>query len=385
MSDVVIIGMGQTPVGEHWGESLRSLSAKAILAARHEAGGINPDALYVGNFFAAIASAQTNLGALLAENVSLSGIETYTIEAAEASGAAAFRQAYLAVESGFVKTAMVLGVEKCSDAIGASQESAAAQSMDYDFEGMYGLTQAGQAALVMQRYLYQYGLPADALADFALLAHANAVNNPNAMFRKAIQREAYTKAGMVSNPLNLFDQAPLADGAAAILLTRRSNAPAGLPFPLVKVVGSAFVTDTLALHDRTDLLAFEAAGLAVQRACRQAGCIPGDMDLFEMSDTFSVYAALSLEAAGYAPRGEGWKMARDGKLALTGELPALTLGGDKARGLPYGAVGVYQLVEAALQLRGQAGGSQVPNARRALVETLGGPASTAVAHVLERA
>ena len=73
MSDVVIIGMGQTPVGEHWGESLRSLSAKAILAARREAGGINPDALYVGNFFAAIASAQTNLGALLKAKLNQQG------------------------------------------------------------------------------------------------------------------------------------------------------------------------------------------------------------------------------------------------------------------------------------------------------------------------
>ncbi len=384
MNDVVIIGIGQTPVGEHWELSLRTLAFRAIQAARREAGNVTPDAMYIANFFAPIASAQTNLGALLAENMSLSGIESYTIEAAEASGAAAFRQAYLAVTSGYVNCALVVGVEKCSDAIGAQQEAAAAQSMDYDFESMYGLTTSAQAALLMQRYLYQYGLPSDVLADFALLAHANALHNPNAMYRKTVSREMYKSAGMISDPLNMFDQAPLADGAAAILLTRRSLAPQGLPFPLVKVVGSANVVDTLALHDRTDVLAFDAAGLSVQRACRQAGIMPEDIDLFELSDSFSIYAALSLEAAGFAARGEGWKMARDGRLSIGGELPILTMGGAKARGLPFGAGGVYQLVEAVLQLRGQAGGSQVQNARRALVQTLGGPASTAVTHVLER-
>ena len=384
MSDVVIIGIGQTPVGEHWELSLRTLAFRAIQAARREAGNVTLDAMYIANFFAPIASAQTNLGALLAENMSLSGIESYTVEAAEASGAAAFRQAFLAVESGYVNCALVVGVEKCSDAIGAQQEASAAQLMDYDFEGIYGLTTSAQAALLMQRYLYQYGLPADALVDFALLAHANAFHNPNAMYRKTISREMYRNAGMISNPLNMFDQAPLADGAAAILLTRRSLAPQGLPFPLVKVVGSASVVDTLALHDRTDVLAFDAAGLSVQGACRQAGIMPEDIDLFELSDSFSIYAALSLEAAGFAARGEGWKMARDGRLSIGGELPILTMGGAKARGLPFGAGGVYQLVEAVLQLRGQAGGNQVQSARRALVQSLGGPASTAVTHVLER-
>ena len=133
-----------------------------------------------------------------------------------------------------------------------------------------------------------------------------------------------------------------------------------------------------------NLLAFEAAGVSVERACRQAGILPGDASLFELWDGFSIYAALSLEAACLAPRGEGWRLAQEGKLSLTGQLPVLTMGGQKARGNPLGASGVYQLVEAALQLRGQAGKNQVPDARRALVQTLGGAAATAVTHVLER-
>ena len=387
MGDVVIIGVGQTPVGEHWEISLRSLAARAVQAvrldARQSAPGLEPGALYIGNFLAPVATNQTNLGALVTENLGLTGIESYTVEAAEASGAAAFRQGYLAVASGYVDCAVVLGVEKCTDAIGAQLEAAASQGTDYEYEAVYGLTATAQAALLMQRYLHEHGLGHSALAGFPILAHTNAVNNPNAMFRRAISLEMYEKAAMVSDPLNLFDQAPLADGAAAVVLTRRELLPEALPMPLVRVVGSSTATDTLALHDRSDPLAFDAARLSVQRACRQAGILPTDVDLFELCDNFSIYAALSLEAAGFAERGAGWLMAQQGSLALDAALPICTMGGAKGRGNPLGASGVYQVVEAVLQLRGQAGKNQLSGARRALVQSLGGPASTAVTHVLE--
>ena len=114
-----------------------------------------------------------------------------------------------------------------------------------------------------------------------------------------------------------------------------------------------------------------------------AGKMPVDADLFELFDAFSVYAALSLEAAGFAERGQGWKLAQDGKLSLQGELPISTFGGLKARGYPGGATGIYQAVEAVLQLRGIAGANQVNGAKVAMIQALGGPASTAVTHVLE--
>ena len=152
----------------------------------------------------------------------------------------------------------------------------------------------------------------------------------------------------------------------------------------MRVSGSGAVTDTLALHDRPDPLTFHAARLSVERACRQAGIMPEDVQLFELFDAYSIYAILSLEAAGYAERGHGWELAQDDRLSLQGELPISTFGGLKARGNPGGATGVYQAVEAVLQLRGQAGENQVPNAEHALVQCLGGPASSAATHVLER-
>jgi acetyl-CoA C-acetyltransferase len=189
---------------------------------------------------------------------------------------------------------------------------------------------------------------------------------------------------MVSEPLNMFDVAPPADGAAALVLTRRDLLPANWLHPLVRVAGSATASDTLALHDRKDLLFFEAAQLSAGKAMKQAGLILDDLHLFEYHDSYSIYAALALESVGFAVRGQGWKLAAEGGIALDGRIPCATMGGLKARGFAGGASGVYQAVEAALQLRGQTGANQIPDARNALIQSLGGPASTAVSHVLQR-
>lgn len=384
MSEVIIAGIGQTPVGEHWDLSLRTLAARAIRAAVRDAGGaVQPKAMYIGNLLGSTLSHQSNLGALLAENAGLTGIEAYTIEAAGAGGAGAFRMGYLAIESGLVDAALVVGVDKITDGTGAEVESALAETQDYDYETVPGLTPTAQAGLLMRRYLEETGTERKDLGEFSLLAHANGAGNPNAMYRKAINWEMYNGAEMVCDPLNLMDVAPAADGAAALLLVR-SDAYPNLPNPPVRVTGSSVVIDTLAIHDRPDPLAFEAVGLSTERACRQAGILPGDVDFFEVCDTFSIYAALSLEAAGFAQRGEAPRLAREGVFSPTGRLPILTMGGGKARGNPLGALGVYQLAEAALQLRGQAGKCQLKRANRALVQTLGGPAATVVTHVLER-
>lgn len=384
MTDVVIAGIGQLPVGEHWEISLRSLGVRAIRAALKDSGGLQPHALYIGNMLASVVSHQANLGAVLVDYAGLDGIEAYVVEAAGASGAAALRTGYLAVLSGFVDCAVVLGLEKWTDMVGPDLETAASMGMDFDYESSTGLSAAGQAGMIMQRYLHEYHLSADLLAGFPILAHANAVNNPNAFYRRTISRETYTHADLVCDPMNMYDIAPIADGAAAVVLTRRDLLPEKPIHPLVRISGSAAAIDTLAWHDRRDPLGFEAARHSVQQACRRAGIKPEDVNLFEFCDAYSIYGALSLEAAGFAQRGEGWELALDGTLAQDGSLPALTMGGQKARGNPLGASGIYQVIEAVQQLRGEAGAAQVKNASRALVQSLGGPASTAVTHVLER-
>ena len=384
MTDIVIAGIGQTEVGEHWDRGLRELAHEAAAEALRDSGGLRPQAVFVGNMLAPSLSRQAHVGSLVADYTGLVGAEAVTIEAAGASGGAALRQGYLAVASGMVDSALVLGVEKFTDKVGPGVDEALATTSDSDFEAIQGLTTVGQAALLMRRYMYENEVPADGFAGFALTAHANGAGNPCAMFQKAIRPETYARAEMVSEPLNMFDIAPNADGAAAVVLTRAELLPSGWPHPRVVIAGSGAASDTLALHDRKDSLYFETAQLSAGRAMKQAGVTLNAIDFFEYHDAFSIYAALSLEAVGFALKGNGWKLAADGSIGLKGSVPSATMGGMKARGFPGGAAGVYQAVEAALQLRGQAGKNQLTKARAGLIQSLGGPASTAVSHILRR-
>ncbi len=382
MTEVVIAGIGQTQIGEHWELSLRNLAVDAIQAALRDSGGLKPQALFVGNMLAPNLSNQAHLGALIAEYAGLHGIEAVTVEASGASGGAALRQGYLAIASGMADVALVVGVEKFTDKIGADVEESTATENDADFESIHGLTITAQAALVMKRYMYENKVPENGFAGFALTAHANGVANKNAAFRKAIKAETYAKAEMVSEPLKIFDMAPHLDGAAAVVLTRRELIPSDCQHPPVKIAGSAASSDTLALHDRKDMLYFDTAQISAGKAIKQAGIVLDQINFFEYHDIFSIYAALQLEAVGFAVRGQGWKLAEEGVIGLKGRIPCATMGGMKARGFAGGAAGLYQAVEAVTQLRGHAGANQIAGAKFGLIQSLGGPASTAVSHIL---
>src|SRR5512145_1797003 len=215
MRDVGIIGIGQTPLGEQWDFSLRELAFQAIQQAVQDAGIERAEALYVGNMLAPRLSDQAHLGALIADFVGWRGIEATTVEAACASGGVAFQAAVRAVASGAVDVAAVCGVEKMTDDTPELVTSALATAADADFEGVQGASFVALNALVMRRYMHEYNVPHEAFAPFSINAHKNAVNNPNAMFKRAITENDYKRASMIADPINLYDSSPICDGAAA--------------------------------------------------------------------------------------------------------------------------------------------------------------------------
>jgi acetyl-CoA C-acetyltransferase len=382
MTNVSIIGIGKTAVREHWDTSLRHLAWYAIEAALDDAATTDIDAIYVGNMLAGHLSRQDHLGALIADFSGLRGREAVTVEAADASGGAAMRQGVLAVQSGLARTVLVVGVEKMTDDAGSMVSSGLATALDADYEAVHGQTPAGVAALIMRRYMHEHGLNLDAFAPFSVNAHANGSQNPDALFRNRLRAERFAMAPPVAEPVSLFDMAPGGDGAAAVILTNNERAMDMVPQP-VRVAGSALATDTIALHDRHNPLWLRAAEQSAAAAMAAANVSPDDIDLFELHDAYTVLAALSLEAAGFAAPGEGWQLARDGEINRTGRIPISTFGGLKARGNPAGATGVYQIVEVAQQLRGTAGECQIPDARTGLAQNLGTSGATAVTHVLK--
>ena len=386
MRSVSIIGIGQTPVGELWNLSARQLAYQAVAAAMAEAGVDHADALFLGNMLSGSLLDQEHMATLVADFCGLHGIEAAKVEAACASGAAALRVGTMAVASGFHDVVLVAGVEKMTDTVGKDTTAGLATAADAEYEALHGASFVGLNALIMQRYMYEYDVPLDAFAGFSINAHRNGANNPNAMFQEAITLEEYVRAPVIATPINIMDSSPVCDGAAALVLVPTehvSRYTTGHHPGAIHILASASANDTLAVHDRKDPLFLEAAYTSSQKALRQAGVTLADLDLFELHDAFTIMAALSLEATGFARRGEGWRMAHDGEISVQGRIPISTMGGLKSRGHPVGATGVYQIAELVQQLRGMAGANQVPGARLGMAQNIGGSGATIVTHILE--
>jgi len=230
--------------------------------------------------------------------------------------------------------------------------------------------------------MYEFGWKHEDFAAFAINAHKNAVGNPYAMFPKPITVERYEQARMIADPINLMDSSPIADGAAAVVLCPTEQARA-FTDNAVRIAAPAVATDALAVHDRPDPLFLQAVYTSAQKAYRQAGISPQDIDLFEAHDAFTIMAALSLEACGFAERGQGVRLAQEGEITLEGRIPISTMGGLKGRGHPVGATGIYQVVEVVQQLRGQAGANQIKNAHWGMAQNIGGSGATVITHILE--
>lgn len=381
MRDVFIVGLGFTPVREHWNRSLRNLGAMAIRAALADAREDAVDGLYVGNMLSGQISGQENLATLLADESGLFHIEAMKVEAACGSGGAAVRAATLAVASGAADRVAAVGVEKMTDSPADCVAAGLATASDQDFEASFGLSFVGMAGLLMQRYLHETQRNRAAFAPFVVNAHKNAMTAEHAMFRSGVTTEQFLRSPMVASPLGVLDAAPVCDGAAAVIVcSKAALRPHHRP---VRISGSAIATDTISLSARRCLTKLQSAEISAAKALKQAGVLPEAIQLFEPHDAFTIMTTLSLEACGFATPGAALDMAAAGAFEPNGVLPICTFGGLKGRGHPVGASGAYQIVEACLQLRGEAGKNQIVGVKRAMTQSIGGHGAVAVTHVLE--
>ncbi len=381
MRKVYISGLGQVPVTENWEKSIRELAGDAALLAMQDADIGFPDALYVGNMMAITANRQAQLGTMMSDWLGFHHKPGLAVEAACGSGAAAFRAAVIAIAAGEIESALVIGVEKMTDSPGAEITASLATAADAELESDVGLSFVAINALIMQRYMFEYGWRHADFADFSLNAHANAVHNPYARFQKAITRKSFLEAPMVADPINLMDASPIGDGAAAIVLTSQ---PLAHNHPQIFVAGSSSCIDTLSVQNRKTPTFLTAAANSAKQAYAQAGISPQDIGIFEYHDAFSIMAALSLEACGFAEPGRGPQLALEGKIKFDSEIPVATMGGLKARGHPVGATGVYQLLEVTQQLRESAGATQVKRTKYGMAQNIGGSGSNITTHILQR-
>jgi acetyl-CoA C-acetyltransferase len=386
MRRVFIAGVGATRVDEHWDRSLRDLMRESSLKAIQDSGLSKKDieAIYVGNMSSGFLQGQEHLGSLLATWIGVPGVAAAKVEAACASGGAALHQAYLAVRSGVYDCVLVVGVEKMTDAYTGDVTDALVMAEDQEYVAFTGLSFVALNAFVYRYYMKKYGVRQEDIAYFAVHDHKYAVNNPLAQYPRPITLDEVMKSPLVADPIHLLESAPIGDGSAALVLCSEEKLKALGKDVHLEIAGSAVATDVFSLHERADPTTLLATVKAARKAFSMASIEPKDVDVLEVHDAFTVLGVIHLEDMGFAKKGEGWRLLKEGQLEKDGDLPTNTMGGLKARGHPVGATGIYQVYEITLQLRGEAGKNQVPDPEVGVAQNVGGVGGTVAVHVVRR-
>jgi acetyl-CoA acetyltransferase len=372
-----LVAAGMSRIGRRE-ETSRELIVEAFREVLDAVDPSSIEAVYVG-VQSEVYEHQIMYGALAAEALGLLPKEAYRVEACAAAGALALHNAVMAVRSGLVDVALAVGVEKMT-AKSTEEVTDALMAASDIVDQLSGVTIPAHYALIARRYMRQYGATEEDLCAVAVKNHRHALDNPKAHFRKAITVEDCLNSKPVATPLKLYDSAPISDGAAVAVVASERAARRLTDTP-VKILASAVATDTLSASQRDDMTWPAAVWEAAQRAYRQAGVGPGDVQVAEVHDAFTINEILMYEALGFAERGKGHLLIREGQTYIGGKIPVNPDGGLKARGHPIGATGLAQIYELYLQLTGRAG-KRSTNAELGIAVNEGGVNSTAVVHIL---
>ncbi len=383
MKRVAVVGVGQTKFGEHWNSSLRDLSTEAGALALKDAGveGSSIQALYIGNMSAGKFVSQEHLSSLAADQSGLLPIPATRCEAACASSALAFREAYMSILSGQYDIVVAAGAEKMTDIRGETASAALMGAADQEWESAIGLTFVGLYALLTRAHMQSFGTTREQLALVSVNNHKNGALNEKAQFPFEVSVEQVLKSPMIADPLRLLDCSPITDGASAVVLASE-EAARKFEKP-VWIAGSGQASDALALHDRQSLTEMLATKAAAKIAYGQAGLSPGEIDVAEVHDCFSINEILAIEDLGFCEKGKGGSFVEKGNIARDREMPINATGGLKSIGHPVGATGVRQIADLVRQLRGECGKLQINGAKTGLALNIGGSGATAVVHILK--
>lgn len=386
MAGPCIIGWAHGKFGKSAEAGTEELMAGVVTPALEHAG-VAPgeiDGIFVGCYNNGFQQ-QDFQGALVAMGTpALRHVPAMRVENACATGSAAIYSAMDFVAAGRGRIALVVGAEKMS-ATAAAEVGDILMSASYRAEEHSDAGFAGVFGKIADSYFQRHGDRSEELAMIAAKNHENGVRNPWAHMRKDVGFDFCNTVSdrnpLVAGPLRRTDCSLVSDGAVALVLADAETAAT-----MQRAIGfraRAQVNDFLALS-RRDPLAFEGPERAWAEALRAAGLVIDDLDLVETHDCFTVAEMLEYEAMGLAPRGQGWRVARDGTTRRGGRLPVNLSGGLKSRGHPIGATGVSQHVMVAMQLTGDAGDMQLEGATLGGVFNMGGAAVANYVSIMER-
>ncbi|TGD95404.1 acetyl-CoA acetyltransferase [Methylobacterium nonmethylotrophicum] len=382
-----IVGWSHTPFGKHDAETVESLIVRVANEALAHAG-IGPqdvDEIVLGHYNAGFTPQDFTASLVLQADDGFRFKPATRVENACATGSAAVHQGIKTIEAKRARVVLVVGVEQMTRTPGPEIGRTLLKASYLPEDGDNPAGFAGVFGNIAGAYFQRHGDQSDALAMIAAKNHHNGVQNPYAQMRKdlgfAFCRTESDKNPFVAGPLKRTDCSLVSDGAAAVVLADTETA-----LRMRRAVAfraTAHAQDFLPMSKR-DVLKFEGAATAWARALNQAGITLDDLSLVETHDCFTVAELIEYEAMGLTKEGRGADAIREGWTTKEGKLPVNPSGGLKAKGHPIGATGVSMHALSAMQLCGEAGGMQIPDATLAGVFNMGGVAVANYVSVLER-
>ena len=390
MRKVAVVGVGETNFSGPQEKTSVELFAEAAAEALAESN-LKPkdiQALFLGNALGDFTEGQGSVQAFAAENIGCFNVPANRYEGACASASMAVRDAWMWVASGFYDVVLAGGVERAASMGTPLATRTFAMFSDSRYEFASGLTFPAVFAMLAHLYSTKYGVSLSKLkeqmAAVSLQSYKYGMFNPKAHLRKEVTMEAVLSSFMVSTPIQLHDCCPFSDGGAALVLASEEAAKKLTDKP-VFIIGTGQASNGTLANQQEYLPRFISRELSAQQAYDMAGVKPGDIDICELHDCFSIASLISAESLGFFDFGTSGGAWVKGEADIGGKVAINPSGGLKAKGHPIGATGAGQVYEIAKQLRGEVEPErQVEGARVGMTDTLGGDGCTLVNMIFQR-
>ena len=367
---IPIIATSILKFGELWEKGIADLIREAGREALDNAG-LKPsevDSVYLSNVFASKIDNQSQLSSIVFEELGISN--AVCINAGDASGAAAIKEAANSIISGESGTAMVLGVEKVTDFM-ASEIISLSSEFIAKQEAFAGASVQSQFAIITRKYLNEFKLDYKKLAFIPATNHKNAVKNEHAQYRYELSEEKINSSPMMSEPIRMLDCASYCDGAAALIMCNGEASKGFRNKVKGNLLASSLAADALALSERKSVIAFESTRKAADKAFKTAGIGRNEIDIMEVHDIVPISEVIAIEDLGFAKKGNGLKFIKDNIEKIN------CSGGLKACGHAIGATGVRQAIDVVNKLNGN-------KLKYGLAHSLGGTGGLAAVNIFSR-
>jgi len=372
MSEVAVVGVGQTAFTGSCGVSIKELCFEAFKDALIDAGNLQPQDIDSSIICSAPEyDKQRSPAGAISEYLGLNPKPTFYVESVCSSSTTGTRVAYGLIKSGLNDVIAIVGFQKMSELSSKEVQERMGRGADIMWESPFGLSMPAGYALFARARMQKYGMTEEQLAKVKVKSSKYSVLNPKAIFQRELSLEEALGARPIAAPLKLYDCCSNADGASCIILASAEKARK-ITDPPIWIKGLGAASDNLSLANKPNLTGLTCSIEAAKQAYKMAGLEPKDIDVAEVHDCFTVAEMMAYENVGFCKPGEAGKLIDEGQTYIDGNIPVNIDGGLLGKGHPIGATGGSQVRTIILELRGEAGKLQVKGPEIGLVHNVGG-------------